>query len=151
MIGKGLAKGLLALGGFLRLTPRRKKRGPKPGASWDEKAVAIFARIDEHVSQRKVYLDEDYTIYMLCEALAMNRSYVSRAINDVYGKNYRHYMNSYRAKYALDLMRKDKRMVLKEVARLSGFGSMGTFNSAFRMEFLITPRELREKMEEGER
>lgn len=149
MLGKGIVLSLRSVRDFLTTLGRRRRRGPRTGMSWDVKADELFVRIDDYVRIHKPYLDEEFTIKMLAEAIGANRSYVSKAVNDRYG-HFRHYLNSFRARYALELMRQDRRLILKEVARMSGFRSMGTFVSAFRLEYLITPGEMKEKIQEEE-
>ena len=60
--------------------------------------------------------------------------------------NYSTFVNTYRVKHAADLIAKDPRMKMEEVAKLSGFNTIPTFNSAFKAIMNERPSEYQAKV-----
>ena len=97
----------------------------------------------DYVYMRKntPFLDGDFSIQDLCDSLYMSRSLVSRSINRIGNTNFRSYVNNYRVTYALELMQKDPRVKLSQIASLSGFNSIPSFNSSFKDVMSMCPSE----------
>ncbi len=105
-------------------------------------------KFDDFFSMQKPYLDKDLKIWDISRELGSNRTYISRIINDEYGMNFTKFVNRYRIEEAKRLIREDIKGQLTYgiIAELSGFGSVNSFNRAFKEFELIPPGAYREKL-----
>lgn len=78
----------------------------------------------------------------------VSREYFSRIFKNVTGKNYNKWLNMIRLEKATELLAMNSR-TLTEVAMLSGFKSMPSFNRVFRNEKGMSPGEYRALFLEG--
>ena len=101
----------------------------------------LFSRVERYMKEKEPYLDEHLTLADMASALYTNKASLSKAINHISGKNYCQYVNKYRVDYAVSLMMKDKRLKVIEIAMMSGFHSLASFNMAFRLFRGDTPSE----------
>ena len=101
----------------------------------------LFYKIEQIMKEKRPYLDGDFCVEDLARMVCSSKSYVSKAINMVGKTNFRPYINSYRVKYAADLIRRDPRMKMSEVASMSGFNSLPTFNSSFKSQMSMRPKD----------
>lgn len=105
------------------------------------KLKMLFYKIEQIMKEQKPYLDGDFCVEDLARMVCSSKSYVSKAINMIGKSNFRPYINSYRVKYAADLIRRDPRMKMSEVASMSGFNSLPTFNSSFKSQMSMRPKD----------
>lgn len=112
----------------------------------DARMSMLFSRVTRFMEQEKPFLHKNYTVKELAAAVFSNRSYLSKTINYFSGKNFNQFLNYYRVMYAIELMKRDLNMKMLEIANLSGFHSMVTFNMSFRMYVEDTPAAYREKL-----
>ena len=105
----------------------------------DPRAEALYSRVVEYMDTRKPYLQEDFNLSMFAKCLFTNRTYLSHVINRYSGRNFKQFVNYYRVKYSVDLIRKDPHLSVMELASMSGFHSVVTFNMAFRANMNDTP------------
>lgn len=112
----------------------------------DARMSLLFTRVTKYMEQEKPFLHNNYTVKELAAAVFSNRSYLSKTINYFSGKNFNQFLNYYRVMYAIDLMKRDLNMKMLEIANLSGFHSMVTFNMSFRIYVEDTPAAYREKL-----
>lgn len=108
----------------------------------DPALIALAARIVAHVSDGKVWRDEQLTIAKLAAQLGEQEYRVRRAINQVMGhRNFAAFLNAYR----LDEVRgaladpAQRDVPILTIALDAGFGSLGPFNRAFREAQGMTP------------
>lgn len=101
----------------------------------------IYQKACKLVSEHRLFLDDKMSCEKLAEMLDTNRTYLSKAINVCMGENYSFWMNNYRLEYAIKIMHSNTSIKLKELASLSGFKSIDTFNRNFEKKCGITPRE----------
>lgn len=126
----------------LFLKSRFAHKGISPVVKDEAKDMnALYMRIEKLMKEKSPYLDGDFTIKDLSHSVYHNRAYVSKTINKVAKVNFRNYINSYRIKYAVELIKKDPRIKISEVASLSGFNSLPTFNSSFKDVMSMRPSE----------
>ena len=114
----------------------------------DTRVMALYEKILSYMSRTTSYLEESFDLEYLTRAVGTNKVYLSRTINLCSGQNFRRFLNSYRIKYAIDLMQKDKRMKFKEVAAMSGFHTQVSFDMAFKSFTGMTPSEYMENFRE---
>jgi len=106
-----------------------------------EKGYELFQRIERYMKEKKPFLDERMSLSSTSTALFTNKVYVSKAINSYAGTNFNQYINAHRVEYSKAQMRRDPYLRMEEVAFMSGFHSVVTFNMAFRMTTGCTPTE----------
>jgi len=100
---------------------------------------AVYTRIQDAMEKQRIFLDDKLTVDDLSEAVGTNKCYVSKAINIYSGKNFRQFVNYYRVLYSVELMKRDKRLTISEIAVMSGFHSVVTYNMAFKVYMNSTP------------
>ncbi|OYY67703.1 AraC family transcriptional regulator [Sphingomonas sp. 28-63-12] len=119
----------------------------RPEASVDDRASAILAaRVQVHVAEQRAYRDETLTIAALAAQLGEPEYRLRRAINGTLGhRNFATFLNGYRlaeVKAALsDPAQRD--VPILTIALDAGFGSLATFNRAFRDIESTTPSAYR--------
>ena len=101
----------------------------------------LFERIETYMQQEKPFLDDAFSLTKLAVEMATNKSMLSKTINDKSGKNFCRYVNEYRIRYAVSLMGRDRRLKVSELALMSGFHTVASFNMAFKMIMNDTPSE----------
>ncbi len=115
---------------------------PEPSPAPDgagKRGYELFQRIVTYMEEKRPYLDERINLEQFSKSIFSNKVYVSKTINYYSGKNFRQFINWYRIRYALDLMRKDPHLKMEEVSMMSGFHSTVSFNMAFRLFEAKTP------------
>lgn len=101
----------------------------------------IFERIKDYMENKQPYLEYDFQMSDMAEAVYTNKSYVSKTINEMAGKNFCQFVNSYRVRYAVHVMHKNPKIKVGELALMSGFSSMVSFDMAFKLHMNTTPSE----------
>lgn len=101
----------------------------------------IFERIKDYMENKQPYLEYDFQMSDMAEAVYTNKSYVSKTINAMAGKNFCQFVNSYRVRYAVHVMHKNPKIKVGELALMSGFSSMVSFDMAFKLHMNTTPSE----------
>ncbi len=114
-----------------------------------EKSINLYGRITGIMDSRKPYLNPDYTLQDLADATYINRTYLSRTINAVAGKNFRQFVNGYRVQYAVELLEDNPRLTVGELAEKAGFHSSVTFSMAFKLNMGETPGEYAIRLRSG--
>lgn len=87
--------------------------------------------------------DEDLSQIAMADKAGLSKDYFSRIFKNITGQNYSKWLNLIRIEKAITLL-SDKDMPLTEVAMLSGFQSIPTFNRVFLAEKGMPPNEYRE-------
>lgn len=85
---------------------------------------------------------EDLTLEKLSKALGYHPCYLSSFINQNFGMNFRSLVNRYRVSAAEELLQ-DTDSTIAEIALLSGFSTIRSFNRAFEQIRGICPRDFR--------
>lgn len=136
------------IGGFYWLSNKRRSIAPKSIPSGNLKALyegsrmdEIFSRLEKYMADEQPYLRDDLTLEELARAMLTNKTYLSRTINLKSGKNFCTYINWYRINYSLTIIEKDVRVKVVELAVMSGFHTVASYNMAFRMFIGDTPSE----------
>ena len=110
----------------------------------------VEARNMDGVLYQKVitYLSKHYTEDVALSGVAKefgyNAKYLSHALHDLTGINFRRLLNVYRVNCAKELLKASKYDNISSVAAKSGFSALNTFNREFKKIVGMTPREYRE-------
>lgn len=111
-----------------------------------DRITTLYGKVLHYMETRQPFLNDQFDINDLAAAVYTNRAYLSRAINLCSGKNFRQFVNYYRVNYALELLEKDLRLKVVELAVMSGFHSVVTFNMAFKLNMHETPSDYIQRM-----
>jgi AraC-like DNA-binding protein len=130
-------KEILALKKFLGNT----QGSCRISVSSDEKMHVLYERVTEYMDANKPFLNEGFEILDLASSVFSNKTYLSRTINAFSGQNFRQFVNGYRIRYAVRVLKDDPHLRMSEVADLCGFHNIVTFNMAFKLNMQETPTE----------
>ena len=106
----------------------------------------LYERVVSHMEQKHPFLDEEFSLDDLAGAVFTNRGYLSRTINVLSGRNFSQFVNYFRVRYGVELMRKDPGLRLISVAQMCGFHSSPSFNAAFKVNMGETPSRFLERL-----
>ncbi|MBN2614302.1 MAG: AraC family transcriptional regulator [Bacteroidales bacterium] len=95
------------------------------------------------------FLDPNFRITTLSGRLYTNRTYLSNLINTEFKMSFSDFINQYRVEYAKALMENDSQFKysLNHFAEKSGFGSLSSFNRAFKQFEGVTAGTYRQRLE----
>ncbi len=88
---------------------------------------------------------DDLSQSAMAEMAGISRDYFSRIFHSVTGMNYSKWLNTIKLEKAVELLSREK-MTLTEIAMLSGFQSISSFNRVFREEKGMSPGEYRSRL-----
>ena len=120
---------------------RNRKEGPDPALEESRRIDILFEKVENYMQTEKPYLDDMFSESRLAMEMMTNKTMLSKAINDKSGKNFCRYVNSYRIRHAVSLMKRDKRLKVGELSLMSGFHTVASFNMAFKLFMNDTPSE----------
>lgn len=101
----------------------------------------IFKRIERVMRDKKPFLDGDFSLSDMAKLAYCSKHMASKVINRMASANFCNYVNRYRVLYAADLIKKYPQMKKSEVAYMSGFNTLPSFNSAFKNVLSVRPSE----------
>lgn len=102
---------------------------------------AIYKRLNSYFDDGKPFLDSSLSIAEVARILYTNKAYLSRTINLYTGSNFCQYVNRHRIHYAVELFRSDSSLKVTDLSEQSGFRSVNSFSTAFRLYMNMTPGE----------
>jgi AraC-like DNA-binding protein len=141
---------LLALRGASVFQRRDRYRHSKLGGG--EKDI-LEKRIRERMERDKPYLDPLLSLDGLALAVELSAKELSQIVNERFAMNFSDYINSYRVRETIRLLRErqpaggGKRTIL-DASLEAGFNSKSTFNQAFKKHTGLSPRDYLKKREE---
>lgn len=107
-------------------------------------------RLNSVMVDNKMFLNPKLTINDVARALGTNRTYLSEYLKNSLETNFFNYVNSFRVEFAKELLY-NTNSKLEEIAMLSGFGSLSTFQRAFDKTYHCTPNEYRNRASKSTR
>gem|GEM_PF-4059954 len=109
-------------------------------AGWDHER-ANRTTIEEHLRERKAYLNRGYRLSHLSAELGIPRHIVSKTINREFGMNFNRLINSMRIEHLKkgDMIAKRDLYTLEAIARSYGFNSRNSFIKSFKLICGSTP------------
>lgn len=116
--------------------------GIKKSIIADDKKEEIRNNLIFLLEEEKIFKDFDLSIVQLAKRLSTNRTYLSKIINDEFGKNYSNFINEYRVKEAIALFSDPQKCLtfsIAGIAKESGFRSVSKFIPAFKKCTGVTP------------
>ena len=100
-------------------------------------------KISSYMESAKPFLRKNFTLNKLTQDLELSPTYTSRVINEVYGKNFKDYVNGFRIENACKnlLNEKMRNYTIEAIAQESGFHSRTAFYNAFKRIMHMSPGE----------
>lgn len=150
----------VSVGGTLLLPPAKEREvkvivkgslrtADMEGGFDDRKMGALYRKVMLFMHEKQPYLDGSVDLDYFSRKLFTNKAYLSRTINVFSGRNFRQFINWHRVEYSVELMKKDPYLRVEEVALMSGFNSIVSYNMAFKMFKGVTPKEWMDKYREA--
>lgn len=111
-----------------------------------EKAKALsteemYKRVCFVVEHYQHFREPDFDINVLSQLVFSNRTYVSAAINQISGMNFRAWLGRYRIAYAKQIMASDQDLSIDQIAAQCGYENRPNFNRQFKAITGLTPSE----------
>lgn len=98
----------------------------------------------EYFEQEKGFLDKDLSLNSLAKHLGTNHSYLSKIINQIKHKSFKHYLNDLRIAHAYEELQKDalkRRYTIEAIAFDNGFRSAESFSKKFKEKYGLYPSQ----------
>ena len=97
------------------------------------------------MEENEPYLESNLSMYDLAKQLNVSARELSICINHTLDKHFFDFINEYRIKKAMELIRNssDDKLTILEVLYEVGFNSKSSFNTAFKKHTGITPTEFK--------
>lgn len=112
----------------------------------------IAARLEDCMNLEKLYLNPKLSLQEVASSIGTNRTYLSDYLNNVLQKTFYEYVNCRRVEEAcrlIDSMAAEERRTFSEIAEMSGFNSISTFNRAFAKVTGFTPTQYAARQKQG--
>ncbi|MFV0269813.1 MAG: helix-turn-helix domain-containing protein [Draconibacterium sp.] len=109
--------------------------------------VMTKEKLEKYYSRERPYLSPDFKITDACRDLGVNRTYLSRFINETYKMNFCYFTNTYRVNEAQKLLRdvENNKFTLMKIGEDCGFSSIQSFNRVFKKLSSVSPSRYREQ------
>ncbi|WP_299772629.1 helix-turn-helix transcriptional regulator [uncultured Tateyamaria sp.] len=102
----------------------------------------IANKIDTLMSEQKLYLEPDLSLWDLAGRIGVTTHYASQALNEKIGIRFFDYINGWRIRDAAERLRTTDATILV-IAYDVGFNSRSSFYTAFKRELGVTPSQYR--------
>jgi AraC-like DNA-binding protein len=110
----------------------------------DDNAITEYiGRLYDHIQKERPYLNSNLSLRMLAEQVGIHPNELSWLLNESIGKNFSDFINHYRVNAFKMLSRdpKNSHLTLIAMAYDSGFNSKTVFNTYFKKETGLTPKQ----------
>jgi AraC-like DNA-binding protein len=110
----------------------------------DEKVISKYTeRLHHHMQEKRPYLDPNLSLRVLAEQIEIHPNQLSWLLNESIGKNFSEFVNHYRVDAFKHLAKdpKNAHLTLSGLAFESGFNSKTVFNTYFKKETGLTPKQ----------
>jgi len=114
------------------------------GISDREQDQAVLVQVEEALSAKKLYLDENLTLVRLAKKVGLPARQISNAVNHLTAKNVSQFINDYRIAEACNQLRETDASVTAIIFD-SGFTTKSNFNREFRRVTGLSPLEWRKQ------
>ena len=109
----------------------------------EELAYKYMAKLDQVISEEKLYLEPELTLNDISEKTGISSRYLSQIINQYKQKSFYDFINGLRADYACNLLLNENKKTILEILYESGFNSKTSFNTAFKKHTGLTPTQFK--------
>lgn len=101
----------------------------------------LYLYAADHIKKRECFINPHYSISTLAQELVTNRCYLSKAINQFAGVNFRTWLAQFRVEYAKQVLLQNPDISMQELAFRSGFEERTNLYRQFRNLEGTTPAE----------
>jgi len=114
----------------------------------DKEKSRIDVLLKQYMQANKPFLEPDITLTSIAKELDSNRQYLSQVINEKYNMNFYSFINEYRIKEFIDLLKdgQTKNYSIEGVYGMVGFRSKASFYNAFRKVEKCTPKQYKNRL-----
>ncbi|MET3539174.1 helix-turn-helix domain-containing protein [Chryseobacterium limigenitum] len=108
-----------------------------------EKEIELLEKIKIYFEEKKPYLDPNFSMQQLANAVDSNLNYVSKTLNLVDEKGFAGFVNRYRVSFVIEQLQNQayKNYTLSYIYESAGFSQQSTFNRVFKHYLGQSPRE----------
>lgn len=125
--------------------PERKDKEQEKSKVSTGKHEQLYRELCSILDDSRYYADPDFSIEKLATQLNSNVKYVSQAVHENSGTNFRTFLNNRRIEAAIEILdREGGKVSILEVSRRVGFASQSAFIAAFRRVTGVTPSRYRQ-------
>jgi len=105
----------------------------------------LKSKLEEYINTNEVYLNPTLTIFELADGVGLTSLELSFYLNKVLNKNFFDFINEYRIKKAMNILKDPtkKSLTILEILYEVGFNSKSSFNTAFKKNTQLTPTQYR--------
>lgn len=129
---------------FMRLRPAKKK--VKKAKDFSESSDPFYVKLNQKIIDDKVYTNPDITMPSVAKMLQVSPHYLSEFLNEELETNFPKFINHYRIKEAITLLKSSPNLSMETIAFDCGFNSTSTFYSAFKSVTNMTPAKYKESL-----
>lgn len=123
---------------------KSKPKTKQKKALLDDDAAADYkAKLQQLIETEKPYLNPDVSLRSLANELDIHPNQLSWLLNDGFGKNFNEFINHYRVEEFKQLAKlpENANLTIMAIAYDCGFNSKTVFNSYFKKETGLTPKQ----------
>lgn len=122
-----------------KLNPSKKENHTELAAE----LITYKAKLEGLMVDQKLYLDPTLNLQKLAQNIGINPRYLSKILNEGIGKNFYEFVNYYRIEKVKQFLKdqNNSNLTIEAIAHKAGFKSKSTFNTAFKKQTNMTPRE----------
>jgi len=103
----------------------------------------IYTRLMELMGEEELYKDMELNLKTVADLLAITPHQLSQFLNERINQDFRNFVNSFRVDEAKRQLAEHPDRGILEICFESGFNSKSTFNTVFKKQTGMTPREFR--------
>lgn len=109
----------------------------------DSKIDVLAKKFNKLMVSKRLFLDPCISLETTASLMHTNRSYLSKAINEIFGTNFKTYINNLRIYEAIRIIMSCElpNYSIEGVAKTVGFTHRSTFITAFKNQMKMTPSE----------
>lgn len=100
-------------------------------------------KLELYMTQEQPWLNPTITLQELASTVGTNRTYLSEYFNKILNTTFYDYLNSFRLKYACELLLSENNLSILRIGEQSGFNSLSTFRRAFEKQIGCSPAKYR--------
>ncbi|MEQ8349850.1 MAG: helix-turn-helix domain-containing protein [Leptospiraceae bacterium] len=110
---------------------------------------AIEDRLLQFMESERPYLDEDFNLSALARELDLSTHQISEILNSRLQCNFSDFINGYRIRAALQMLREERDRSVLSIGLAVGFNSRSSFHRSFKKQTGKTPQAYRESLAES--
>ncbi|GAB1416336.1 hypothetical protein MASR2M117_17420 [Paludibacter sp.] len=107
----------------------------------------IIQRLTYEMYGNRIYINPDITIEEVADLVGTNRTYVSKLINEYFKMNFCAFINRFRLKELIKIIKEDVNVSNKDLADLCGFGSTAAMKRTIQKHMNCSIKEFRNSLQ----